>query len=244
MTHFRATSLGLAAALALSPALALAGRPLTTEDATTREDGTCQIEAWVDRTRANTTGLFTVPACAIAGVEFQAGIARERAGGRLQTVSEFVQAKHAFRDIDDGAWGAGLVVGMARFPQREAKTGWGDPFATAIVSVGLAEDRETRPLLHLNLGTTRVGDERRSLTTWGVAVEKPVAERLTVLAEAFGENRNRAFLRAGGRFTVFEGLDADLTYVTRTGGPREERLWSIGIHWEPGFMDFRSKPAK
>lgn len=234
----------LAAAIALFPALALAGRPLSTEDAATREDGTCQIEAWADRTRANTTGLFAVPACAVAGVEFQAGVARERADGRTRTVSEFVQAKHAFRSIDEGAWGAGLVVGMARFPQRETKAGWGDPFATAIASVGLAEDRETRPLLHVNLGTARIGDEGRSITTWGLAIEKPLTERLTVLAEAFGENRNRAFLRAGGRYTVIEGLDADLTYVTRAGGPREERFWSIGIHWEPGFLDFRAKPAK
>ncbi len=231
------------AALVIASA-AHAGRPLTTEDATTRDDGTCQIEAWADRTRAGTTGMFAVPACAIAGVEFQVGVARERAEGKTRKVSEFVQAKHAFRNIDDGAWGAGLVLGIARFPQRETKTGWGDPFATAIVSVGLAEDRETRPLLHLNLGTARVGDEGRTLTTWGVAIEKPVTERLTVLAEAFGEDRNRAFLRAGGRFSVFEGLDADFTYVTRAGGPREERFWSIGIHWEPGFLDFRGKPAK
>lgn len=234
----------LAATILLLAADALAGRPLTTEDATTREDGTCQVEAWADRTRANTTAMFAAPACAIAGVEFQVGMARERADGRTRTVTEFVQAKHAFRNIEDGAWGAGMVLGMARFPQRETKPGWGDPFATGIVSVGLAEDRETRPLLHLNLGTARVGDEGRSLTIWGMAVEKPVTERLTVLAEAFGENRNRAFLRAGGRYTVFEGLDADLTYVTRAGGPREERFWSIGIHWEPGFLDFRGKPAK
>lgn len=231
------------AALVISHS-AHAGRPLSTEDATTREDGTCQIEAWADRTRANTTLMVAAPACAVAGFEFQVGVARERAEGKTRTVSEFVQAKHAFRSIDDGAWGAGLVLGIARFPQRETKTGWGDPFATAIVSVGLAEDRETRPLLHLNLGTARVGDEGRTLTTWGVAVEKPVTERLTVLAEAFGEDRNRAFLRAGGRYSVFEGLNADLTYVTRAGGPREERSWSVGIHWEPGFLDFRGKPAK
>lgn len=244
MTHFRATASWLAAALFLLPTVALAARPLTTEDASTREDATCQLEAWVDRTRANGTSVFAAPACAIVGVEFQLGSARARADGKMSTVSEFVQAKHAFQDIDEGAWGAGLVVGMARFPQRETKPGWGDPFVNAILSVGLAEDRETRPVLHLNLGTVRAGDEGRSLTTWGVAIEKPVTERLAALAEAFGENRNRAFLRAGGRYTVFEGLHADLTYVSRAGGSREERLWSIGIHWEPGFMDFRGKPAK
>lgn len=244
MTRLRLAPVRLAAAIALLPVLAHAGRPLSTEDATTREDGTCQVEAWADRTRANTTALFAVPACALAGVEFQAGLVRERADGRTRTASEFVQAKHAFRSIDEGDWGAGVVLGVARFPQRETKAGWGDAFATAIVSVGLAQDRETRPLLHLNLGTARIGDEGRSLTTWGVAIEKPVAGRLTVVAEAFGENRDRAFLRAGGRYSLLEGLNADLTYVTRAGGPREERFWSIGVQWEPRFLDFRAKPAK
>ena len=176
--------------LLLLPAAAIAGRPLNTEDASTLDDRACQVESWIDRTRGNATDFSFVPACAMLGVEWQAGAVRTREGGRSATTAPFVQ----------GA------------------------------------DKETRALLHLNVGTTRARDERRNLTLWGVAVEKPVTQRLTLVAEAFGENAAKPFLRAGGRYTVFEGFDVDLTGVTRAGGEANERYWSVGFHWEKSAL--------
>lgn len=222
-----------ALALAL-PGLALAGRPLNTEDASTLDDGSCQVESWVDRTRGGITDLSFVPACAFLGVEWQAGAVRTREGGRSATSAAFAQAKLAFRRVDEGAWGIGLVAGLNRDLAREAKNGWGDPYVILPVSFGAGEDKDTRWLVHLNVGATRVRDEARNLTLWGVAVEKPVSARLTFVAEAFGENAARPFVRAGGRYSLLEGLDVDLTYVTRTGGVSEERYWSLGFHWEFG----------
>jgi hypothetical protein len=82
------------------------------------------------------------------------------------------------------------------------------------------------------VGAARVRDEGRNLTLWGVAVEKPVTARLTLLAEAFGENASNPFLRAGGRYTLFDKFDVDLTWVTRSGGTKEDDFWSVGFHWE------------
>ena len=82
------------------------------------------------------------------------------------------------------------------------------------------------------MGTARVRDEGRNLTLWGVALEKPVTQRLTLLGEAFGENASKPFVRVGGRYTLFEKFDVDLTWVTRSGGTGEERFWSLGFHWE------------
>ena len=85
----------------------------------------------------------------------------------------------------------------------------------------------------LNVGTTRNREEARNLTLWGVAVEKPVTERLTLLGETYGENSRKPFYRVGGRFTVIpDHLDVDLTYVDRPGGERGDRLWSLGFHLE------------
>lgn len=216
----------------LFPGLALAGRPLSTEDASTLDDKACQLEAWVDRTRGDVTATFVAPACTYFDVEWQAGGSRIREGGRTATAATFVQGKYAFRSVDDGDWGIGLVAGLTRFPQREEKSDWGDPYVIVPLSFGLGEDKESRALLHVNLGTTRVRDEGRHLTLWGVAIEKPVTPRLTLLAEAFGENSRDPFLRAGGRYALFGKLDVDLTYVTRSGGTKEDRYWSLGFHVE------------
>lgn len=212
--------------------LAFAGRPLSTEDASTLDDKACQLEAWVDRTRGDVTDTFVVPACSLFNTEFLLGAARTREAGRNFTSATFFQAKYAFRSVDDADWGIGLVAGLARALRREEKNDWGDPYVIVPVSFGLGEDMDTRALLHLNIGTTRNRAEGRYLTLWGVAVEKPVTERLTLLAETFGENSRNPFIRAGGRYTLFDKFDVDLTYVTRSGGEKQDRYWSLGFHWE------------
>jgi hypothetical protein len=220
------------AAALLLPGLACAGRPLNTEDASTLDDGACQVESWVNRSRGDASDFSFVPACALLGVEWQAGGVRTREAGTSATTAMFVQGKHAFRSVDDGAWGVGIVAGLTRFPRREARNDWGDPYLIVPVSFGLGEDKDTRALLHLNVGTARLRDEARNVTLWGVALEKPVTPRLTLLGEAFGENAADPFLRAGGRYTLFDRFDVDLTWVTRAGGAREDRFWSLGFHWE------------
>ena len=70
----------LVLALAI-PGAALAGRPLDTEDATTLDDGACQLESWADRARGNVTDFYFVPACTYSGVEWQAGAVRTSEGG-------------------------------------------------------------------------------------------------------------------------------------------------------------------
>lgn len=210
-----------------------AGRPLSTEDATTLDDGACQLESWANRTRANTTEMVAVPACAFLGVEAQLGTGWTREGGESKLAAQFFQLKHAFRNVDDGAWGIGLVAGLARNRLRETRSDWGDPYFIVPFSFGLGEDKDTRALVHLNLGTTRNREEARNLTLWGVALEKPVMDRLTLLGEAYGENTRKPFYRAGGRYTVIpDHLDIDLTWVGRSGGAKEDRLWSLGFHLE------------
>jgi len=216
----------------LLPQLAYGGRPLSTEDASTLDDKACQLEAWVDRTRGDVTDTFVVPACSLFNTEFQLGAARTREAGQSYTSATFFQAKYAFRSVDVADWGVGLVAGLARALRREQKNDWGDPYVIVPVSFGLGADKETRALLHLNIGTTRNREEGRYLTLWGVAIEKTVTERLTLLAEAFGENTRDPFIRAGGRFTLLDKLDIDLTYVTRAGGEKEDRYWSLGFHRE------------
>lgn len=215
--------------LAVLPAHA--GRPLTTEDARLLEEKACQVEAWVDRSR-DATQYWLVPACNFgANIEWQTGFARARADGRSAFSEAYLQAKTVWQSLGDSPWGVGLVAGVTR-KQRETHRGWENPYV--IVPVSVAPDQAPASI-HFNVGWTHDRAERRNATLWGMGAETAVSSRLTLLAEAFGENAARPFLRAGGRVTVIKDqLELDLTLVTRPGGSREDRFVSLGLFWQSG----------
>ena len=205
----------VALALAFASCGALAGRPLSTEDAAALGDRRCQVEAWVDHSRASTTRWF-VPACNFGGgIEWQVGFANVSA-------DSYAQAKKVFKELaDDSPWGAGLVVGATKGVSDA------NPYAIVPVSFALGET-----LLHLNAGWSRDRAGRRNLSLWGAAVEAPLSDKLTFVAEAFGQDSERPSLRAGGRWNVTGSLALDLTVVVQPGRPRDERILSIGVFWE------------
>ena len=212
MRAFAATALALALALP-----AHAGRPLTTEDAAVLEDKACQLEAWVDRTRESTTGWF-VPACNFGlGIEWQVGFARERVDGATRFPDSYAQAKGLFREASDTSrWSAGWVAG----------TTGDNPYVLLPVSFSAGSFN-----FHIQPGWARDREARRNLTVWGVAVEH-TTKPLDLVAEVFGQNSEKPFVRAGVRWTpIIDYLDIDLSFVTRPGGTREERLVSIGFVW-------------
>lgn len=215
----------LFAALVALPAYG--GRPLSTEDAAVLEEGRCQLETWIDRSRDATVGWF-VPACNVgANIEWQVGGARARAEGVHRFSEAYAQAKTVFTR-EDAPWGVGLVVGVIRRPLHEAHRGWVNPYVIVPVTIAIGD-----AALHLNAGWARDRFEDRNLTLWGIAGELPAGERLTLVAEAFGENSQRPFLRAGVRWSlVKEVVDVDLTVVAKPGGTRDERFLSIGVFWQ------------
>ena len=217
----------LAAALAAGLE-AHAGRPLTTEDAAVLEDKACQLEAWIDRTRETTQG-WLVPACNFGlGIEWQVGFAREFAGGGTRFPEAYAQAKGLFREATEASpWGVGWVAGVVRRPQNEVHRGWENPFALLPVSI-----KQGDVTWHAQPGWARDRETGRDLALWGLAAEYHVNPSWDVVGEAFGQNSERPFVRAGLRWTpIKDRLDLDLTYVTRPGGTREERLVSVGFSW-------------
>ena len=212
---------------------ALAGRPLTTEDASIQQEKACQVESWVDRSREATQSWF-VPACNFgANIEWQLGFSRLHTQGRSAFSDSYFQGKTLFRSLDDSPWGVGLVAGVNRFPQHETHRGWENPYV--IVPFSLTAGGATT--LHFNAGWSQDRAERRNVTSWGVAAETTVTQRLTLLGEAFGENARRPFFRAGGRMNAIKDtLDFDLTVVGRPGGTRGERFVSLGVFWQSGVF--------
>ena len=209
----------------------LAGRPLTTDDAAVVEDKVCQVEAWVDRGRDATTG-WLVPACNFGrGIEWQVGFARTRADGESAHSEAYAQAKRLLREMrDDSPWGVGLVVGVTRRPLNERERGWQHPYV--LLPVTYAAGPIT---LHVQPGWARDRERGRHLAVWGIAGEYASSERFALLAEAFGENADKPFLRAGGRYiAIKDRLELDVTYVTRPGGARGDRYVSLGLAWFTG----------
>jgi hypothetical protein len=217
------------AALVAAPA-AWAGRPLSVEDAAVVERNGCQLEAWIDRGDDVTKG-WLVPACNFGlNTEWQAGFARTRADGDSRYAEAYVQAKTLLRDPTEAEpWGVGMVLGVTKRPLNELERDWRHPYALAVFTQKLCG----APVhFHANLGWTRDAEARRDLTLWGVAVEGEVADRVTLLAEAFGENSASPFLRVGARWVVVKDLAVDLSWVNRPGGTREERFVSLGVTWQ------------
>lgn len=219
--------IAVAACIALP---AMAARPLNTEDASILEEKACQLETWLDRTRDATQG-WLVPACNFgAHVEWQAGFARTHAQGASAFSEAYVQAKTAWHPRDDGAWSVGAVAGVVRRPLRAAARGWRDAFATFPVSGDLGP-----VLVHVNAGWSRDAEARRDVTTWAIAIEQAPLARTVLLAEAFGQNREKPYLRAGLRHTAIPNrLDIDVSVVTRAGGERSERFVSVGLLVQTG----------
>jgi hypothetical protein len=217
----------LAAALLVAATPTLAGRPLTTEDAAILEDKACQLESWVDIARHVTTG-WLVPACNFGlGVEWQVGFAREWERGGSRLPEAYAQAKGLFREAtEQSKWSAGWVVGVARRATNEEHRGWENPYVLLPVSWSAGDFN-----FHVQPGWARERESGRDLTVWGLAIEH-TTKPLDLVAEVFGVNSEKPFLRAGLRWTpIINYLDIDLTYVTRPGGTRDERLVSIGFTW-------------
>lgn len=212
---------------------AIAGRPLTTEDAAIVDAKSCQLETWIDRSTHTTTGWF-VPACNFgANLEWQAGFARTHSEDGTRFSDAYAQVKTVVREMTDAEpWSVGLVAGVIRRPLNTNYSGWHHPYVIVPFSQVLCRTPFT---FHAHLGWAHDRERQRDLTLWGTAVEAAVHERVVLLAETFGENSRKPFVRLGGRWTAIpKHLDVDLTWVARSGGRSDERLVSLGVTLQSG----------
>jgi hypothetical protein len=204
-----------------------AGRPLTTEDAATLEDKACQVEAWIDRSKVETRA-WAVPACNFGwGIEWQAGFARTRADGESSFSESYAHGKKVIVEPTGDHAGFGIVAGFARIVRRETHRGWEDAYV--IVPVTWTPTKDTP--VHANVGWSRDRDQKIDTTLWGIAGEHAISKSWTLVAEAFGTDRDRPSGRIGARVNAARGLDFDFTVVARSGGSSADRYISVGLTW-------------
>ncbi|WP_244861005.1 porin [Aromatoleum petrolei] len=97
---------------------------------------------------------------------------------------------------------------------------------TGLLSWGLASGQH----VHLNLGRewVRVEGENEVANTWGVGLEQPLGERLTLAAEVFGAEDARPDRQIGLRYEVVDGFIVSAA----VGRGSDRSIANVGCAWE------------
>lgn len=223
-----------ALALMLGTLDAWAGRPLSSDDASTAEFGHCQVESWVER--AGGDGAWVVaPACGMApGLELAADYARPRhrdaqrssAGLALKWVPGACQTETAA-----GRLTCGLKFGLAY--EHPVDGGWRGTEASVL---GLATLQASDDwALHANLGAARDRSSGSTGALFNVAVVWTPHARALLFAEAQSNSRRAVFGptvgTVGARWWLARdrlGLDLTASRAEGSGGPTQ---WTAGLGW-------------
>ncbi len=185
---------------------ALAGRPLTVDDAGTSAGGEGHVEVWMARAKEARSWNIS-PAYALRdGLEISALLSREKPD-KLTTTA--LQLKYLFTPSKESGCNFGAGVGVARV--RAA-----DESASGTFINGIASCNGT-PLgsVHLNLGYTKPSSAK-GVKSWGVALEREMGS-VTPHIEYFGVEHSKPVVQLGLRGDVASNVQLDGT-VGRSEG--------------------------
>ncbi len=211
---------------------AFAARPFMTDDARLTTEGSCQLESWTRR-YTDRAEYWALPACNPSGnVEITAGGGRFNADGQPSSHDHILQAKTLFRPMQTNDWGWGLAIGRAWHTSAQAgPNNLGNTYLYAPLSVSMLDDRV---VIHANLGWVQDKQTRVNATTWGTGVEYWVHPKVMVIAESFGDDRQKPWVQSGARFSLIPGVfQIDLTRGTQPGSGSHSTWTSFGLRYTP-----------
>lgn len=220
------------ACMIAQPIASHAAPPLTTDDASTLSPGMCQLEAETRRFR-HRDETDIVPACNFL-FDAEIGIGKLRvspdAGPRADSV--VFQFKKVFSPKDAPDWSFG--IGAATIRATGDQSGTRQNLINALVSRQIGDT-----MLHLNLGNVTDHEAtpgtRRSRLFWGLAAERDVSERWTVLGEMYGQKGLPETAQAGLRWwAVPKYVQLTSSAGAQRGQGREGRWVSFGVRLETG----------
>jgi hypothetical protein len=211
---------------------AWAARPFMTDDARLTTQGSCQLESWARR-YSNRVEYWALPACNPTGnFEITAGVGQFSANGSPGSRDQVLQGKTLFRTLQSNDWAWGLAFGRVWHPSTQpGPNNLGNTYLNLPLSVSRLDDRL---VLHANLGWSVDQHTRQNSTTFGLGAEYWATGRIMLIAEAFGDDRQKPFVQSGIRFSVIPGLlQVDATFGTQPAG-RERNTWtSLGLRYTP-----------
>lgn len=211
---------------------ALAARPFMTDDARITTAGSCQLESWTRR-YSDRTENWALPACNPTGnFEITAGTGHFHSDRVSHSNDYVLQGKTLLRPLETNDWGWGVAVGVVRHPSRyPGPNQLGNHYIYLPLSASTLDDRV---VVHANLGWTSDRQTRQSSTTWGGGVEYWVHPRWMLIAEAFGDDRQKPFVQTGLRLSVVPGLlQIDATRGTQPNGLGQKSWMSFGLRYTP-----------
>lgn len=214
-----------------------AARPFVTDDARLTTAGSCQIENWT-RIYRSSTEVWALPACNPTGnLELTLGQGRAfyDAAGSEPADDYIFQAKTLIRPLETNGYGFGLAAGTVRHPAVSPGPNlFGNSYIYLPYSASFADDQL---VVHINGGWLKERSTEKNLATWGVGAEWNVSERVTWLAEAFGESNPNTYWQAGGRFSLIpQLLQVDTTLGRAASGNRDNRWISFGVRFTPSKL--------
>jgi hypothetical protein len=232
----RAFALAALLLVDLAAGIAMAARPMITDDARVVDPKACQVESWVRR-NVDSTEFWALPACNPTGhFEFTLGGARTWEHGESAFTDLQIQAKTVVRPLETDGWGVAFAAGTVKHPRRETANGWpGDAYFYVPVSIAFNNDQW---VVHLNAGAVNRRDEKRTLATWGLGNEIRLRDDLYFIPEIFRSDFGRPFYQVGFRYWVVKDrLQMDATYGNRAVSDTGERWFSIGFRLlSPPFL--------
>ncbi|MEB3187794.1 MAG: hypothetical protein VKP72_10200 [bacterium] len=200
---------------------AWASGAVVTDDATTGEACTAQVESWVQVQQGANT-FWSMPAVVVApGLEVAAGYRRDLVLGGDAGDSLLVQVKKLLVPLEADGWGVGVAGGSWLVTADPARFAGG--YAYVPVSQSFAGDRLR---LHENLGW--IHDPARSVAdalTWAIAGIWMPDERLEWDLETFGDTGSPASTQLAFRMWPVPG---HVQFDVMVGGDVTGAVWAIG----------------
>lgn len=190
------------------------------------------MESWM-RSYPDSREIWALPACNPWGnLELTLGGGRAKNSGENATSDYVFQAKTLFRPLETNDWGIGLAAGSVRHPEiNPGPNQLGNTFIYVPISASFQDDKI---VVHLNLGVLRDHATQISHTYGGLGGEFQLANRLTGIAEIFGDNRGKPYGQAGLRFAVIPNLfQVDATVGQQFNGLSSGRWLSVGFRLTP-----------
>jgi len=204
---------------------AVAGRPMTTDDAAITPLDECSAQTWLQADRQASETWF-LPACTfLPNLEVTVGGALHR-GDRDYPIAS-AQLKWLLHPEAPGEWGWAASLGWSRSDASDSVER-GD--ARPLVLLASYQARDESWMLHVNVGTRDVSSGA-ARTSWGVAYEYAPAARMGAFAEMFGVRGDAPTVQTGLRYDLVpQRLSLNLTIGAHLRDGLHEPFVTIGLN--------------
>lgn len=220
---FVSLTLGLISLLSIISSANAAGGAYAVDDAGINAPGECNIDAWYQNGRHNSSSTSVVSQdCtfkSLPSVQLGAAVQHNRDDGDSETQLSPQFKAQLFSREDLGL--ALALSGSAHFAFNRAHA-----FDGADLNLPFTYQPLETLRLNLNAGWSHAYDDgaQNHRWTWGTGAEYDLTHSLTLIAERYGQHGGEQAWQAGPRLHIGERIDVDLVVGRNLTGERDQWL--------------------